>query len=113
MKKKKANKKKAPDDRYVMIRSLYKDGLIQSLIDIFAYVPKTIVAADLHTKGTRLTALLDNPAEFTLAELYKIGELCRLSEREIYTLFNTYHLYKIEEKRKKIEEVKELIKKLE
>ena len=113
MKKKKATRKKVPDARYITIRSLYKDGLINSLIDIFKYVPKTIVATDMHTKVARLTALLNDPTAFTLEELYKIGELCGLAEREIYLLCEEYFFSKEEEKRKKREDVETLIKKME
>ena len=110
--KKKANKKKVPDPRYGVIRSMYKDGAIHSLIDIFKYVPITIVAGDLHIKVAKLRALLDNPEDFTIEQFYKIGSLCGLAEREIWLLTETCRLQKEEEKRKKIENVKALIKNL-
>ena len=113
MKKKKANKKRGLDRRYGVIKSLYDDGLIHSLIEIFDYVPRTVVAGDLHTKVARLNALLNDPKGFELEELYKIGELCGLSERQIYILSETYYLYREEEREKKIEAVKDLIQKLD
>ena len=113
MKKKTASKKRGPEKRYGVIKSLYDDGLIQSLIEIFDYVPRTVVARDLHTKVARLNALLNDPKGFELGDLYKIGQLCGLSERQIYILSETHYLYREEEKKKKIETVKDLIKKLD
>lgn len=110
--KKKTNKKKVPDFRYTVIKSLYKDGVIHSLIDIFTYVPKTIVAGDLHIKVAKLSALLDKPDDFTIEQFYKIGYLCGLTEKEIYLLTETYRQHKEEEKKKKMEDVKTLIKNL-
>jgi len=61
----------------------------------------------------RLNGLLNEPKGFTIEELYKIGELCGLSEREIYMLSDIHYQHIEEKKRKKIEDVKDLIKKLE
>ena len=74
------------DERYSLIKLLHADGQIQILEDIFKWVPKTVVATDLGKKVSDFNVLLARPDNFELKEIYRIGSLCGLSEREAYLL---------------------------
>lgn len=80
------------DDRYEIIRAMLDQGKIKTLNDIFKYVPKTVVAKNIGKKVARFTRAMHNPEEFTLQELFRIGELCDLDEWEITRLAVTAHM---------------------
>jgi len=80
------------DDRYNLIKLLHADGQIKLLDDIFKYVPKTVVATDLGKKVTDFNVLLARPDNFELREIYRIGSLCGLSDREAYLLVEAQYL---------------------
>ena len=75
------------DPRYPTIRPLYEKGLISSFLDIFNYVPKTVVAKDLGKNESRFIDTLDHLENFNIAQLYLIGNLCGLTRLEILELF--------------------------
>lgn len=85
-------------NRYDVIRTMFDQGEIRSLIDIFRFVPKTVVAGDLGKKVARFNTIFKRPGDLTLEDMYRLGHLCGLSERQIYELFETYYLYIKEEK---------------
>jgi len=80
------------DDRYNLIKLLHADGQIKILDDIFKYVPKTVVATDLGKKVTDFNVLLARPDNFELREIYRIGSLCGLSDRDAYLLVEAQYL---------------------
>ncbi|MBS1603827.1 MAG: hypothetical protein JST42_14265 [Bacteroidetes bacterium] len=80
------------DERYNLIKLLHANGHIQILSDIFKYVPKTVVATDLGKKVTDFNVLLARPDNFELREIYRIGSLCGLSDREAYLLVEAQYL---------------------
>jgi len=80
------------DERYNLIKLLHADGQIEILNDIFKYVPKTVVATDLGKKVTDFNVLLARPDNFELREIYRIGNLCGLSDRDAYLLVETQYI---------------------
>lgn len=59
--------------------------------EIFTHVPKTIMAHDLGTNNNRMTRLIANVDQFTLAELYKISDLLDVDYKTIFALAHTQH----------------------
>lgn len=74
------------DPRYATIQPMLELGKIQTFLDIFKFVPRTTVARDLGKKVARLSVRLKYLENFTLAELFVIGDLCGLSRTEILGL---------------------------
>jgi hypothetical protein len=74
------------DRRYELIKTMFNDGKIQTLNDIFEFVPKTIVATDLGKKVDRFTALINKVEKFTVEDLFRIGKLCDLEESQMFRL---------------------------
>jgi hypothetical protein len=85
-------------NRYDVIRTMFDQGEIRSLSDIFQFVPKTVVAGDLGKKVARFNTILNRPGSFTLKDIYLLGHLCGLTERQVYELFEKYYLNLKEEK---------------
>lgn len=74
------------DPRYATIQPMMMEGRIQTFLDIFKFVPRTVIARDLGKKVTRLSASLRHLENFTIGELFLIGDLCMLSRTEILQL---------------------------
>jgi len=74
------------DERYEFVRPMLEIGKIKTFLDIFKFVPKTIVAADLGTKVDRLTKLMRRIDKFTLGDFLTIARYCDLSVHEILVL---------------------------
>jgi hypothetical protein len=54
--------------------------------DIFKYIPKTVVARDLHIKIDRFSFLMTKVEKFRMESILEMGTLCDLSEDEILSL---------------------------
>ena len=74
------------DHRYPTIKPMLDQGRIKSLTDIFIYVPKSILAADIGKNLKRFNELILNLEGFTLKDLIIIGNLCGLSRMEMFNL---------------------------
>ena len=74
------------DHRYDLIKTMFNDGKIKALNDIFKYIPKTVLAKDLGKKVDRFTALINKVERFTLEELFRIAKLCDLENSQILEL---------------------------
>jgi hypothetical protein len=59
-------------------------GQIISFIDIFKFIPKTVVANDIKKKGDRFTYLINHVEEFTLKDLFTIARLCNMTKDEMW-----------------------------
>src|ERR1044071_9694427 len=79
------------DPRYKAIKILIEGRHITEFKEIFTHVPKTIMAHDLGTNNNRMTRLITNVDQFTLAELYKISDLLDVDYKTIFTLAHTQH----------------------
>jgi hypothetical protein len=71
---------------------MLKDGKIHTFLDIFNYIPKSVVAADLGKKTVHFTKLMNRVDQFTLEELFLIANFCNLSTDEILSLVNKEYL---------------------
>jgi hypothetical protein len=80
------------DPRYNYIKLLLTDGKIQSFLDIFDHIPKTIVANDLGKNVARFTELMHRIEKFTLEELLQIGTYCKLTSTETLKLVDAEYI---------------------
>lgn len=78
--------------RYELLREMYLAGEIRSLEDIFNYVAKSVVARDMGMTRARFSALLLRPGGFTIKEIYLLGRLAGIKERQIYELVEAHYL---------------------
>ena len=83
------------DARYAIIKPMLNTGEIQSFVDIFKFIPKSVVAADLGKKVDRFTELMNRIEEFTVGELLIIGNWCNLSISEMFKLVEAEYLKRI------------------
>jgi hypothetical protein len=74
------------DHRYAVIKPLYEQGKIRSFLDIFRFVPRTVVAGDLGKKVARFSAQLNHLENFDLSDLFLIGNLCQLTRTQMLKL---------------------------
>jgi hypothetical protein len=80
------------DPRYEYIKPLLNDGKLNSFLEIFKHVPKSVVAKDLGKKLERFSKLLERIDQFKTEELFLIAHFCKLSEKEMLELFLTAYL---------------------
>ena len=80
-------KLKIKDERYKDIRSMFRAGNINSLEEIFIYIPRKVVAFDMKTKSVRLGRLINKVDSFSIKEILLIGNLCYLSKEQTIALF--------------------------
>lgn len=86
------------DPRYIAAKRMVEKGDITSFNQLFAIIPKSIVAADMGTQNVRFTSLMNHIEKFTLQELFLLGSFFELSEHDIVKLaLNQY----MEQKRNK------------
>jgi hypothetical protein len=93
-------KLKGNDERYKDIHSMFKAGNINSFEEIFAYIPRKIVAFDMKTKSDRLGRLINKVETFSIREIFLIGSLCYLSKEQTIALF--LEAYESQNKYKKL-----------
>lgn len=74
------------DIRYSVIKPLYLEGRIKTFMDIFKYVPRTVVAGSLGKKVARFSAQLNHLENFDLTDLFLIGNLCALTRTQMLKL---------------------------
>jgi len=79
------------DDRYDVIKPMVESGQLVSFNQIFKYIPKTIVAKDLGKKVDRFNVLMSHVGEFTLKELFRIGQYCKIDDWTILKLIMHDH----------------------
>jgi hypothetical protein len=63
-------------------------GKIKSFSDIFLYLPKSVLAADLGKNLRRFNELLLHVEGFTIKELVVMSNLCGLTRMEIFRLID-------------------------
>jgi hypothetical protein len=74
------------DPRYEVIKPMLNEGKINSFPDIFRFIKKSVVAADLGKRGPRFTELINKVEDFTVKELLIIARLCGLTSAEMFKL---------------------------
>lgn len=86
------------DPRYKAVKLLVEDGQITLFNEMFRYIPKSVVAADLGKQNIRFTMLMKHIDRFTLKDLFLLGKFFELDERKIFEL--AYQQY-LQQKTKK------------
>ena len=76
------------DRRYPTIKPMLDQGRIKSFTDIFLYLPKSVLAADLGKNLKRFNELLLHVEGFTIKDLVIIGNLCGLTRMEMFRLID-------------------------
>lgn len=61
------------DNRYNVVRILLEKGEIKTIVQIFQYIPKSVVSKEIKTNNNRFTRLIKDPQRFKLSELTKIA----------------------------------------
>ena len=74
------------DPRYEVIKPMLNEGKINAFPDIFKFIKKSVVAADLGKRGPRFTELINKVEDFTVKELLIIARLCGLTTAEMFKL---------------------------
>ena|ERR1700759_4438348 len=74
------------DPRYSLIKPMLDDGEIQTFADIFKYIKRSVVAADLGKKVGRFSELVSNVDDFKVKELRLMAMFCNLTLAEIFKL---------------------------
>ena len=94
---------KVKDRRYITVRKLILSGYINSFIEIFDTLPKSILARDLRMNNNRFTRLMNNVQQFTLKEVFTISEILEVEETKMLQLiFNDHEQYKKEQSKRRI-----------
>ena len=87
------------DPRYELIKPMLKEGKITTFQDIFKYIKKSVVAADLGKKVNRFSQLMEHVEDFVVKDLLLIGRFCNLTAAEMFKLVEM----EIEKKKNKTE----------
>ena len=87
------------DHRYHTVKPMLDQGRINKLMDIFTYVPKTVLAQDIGKNLKRLNELLDRLENFTIKDLIIIGNLCSLTRSEMLLLLDAEFEFREKSKR--------------
>lgn len=74
------------DARYDTVRDMLEVGAIRKFSDIFTWIPKTIIRKHIATSGQRMDKLKENPAWFTLHELYQIADLIGYDKKKLVNM---------------------------
>ena len=81
------------DRRYQQVKLLIIKGEIKSFNEIFDTLPKSILARDLHIKGSTLTKLMKRVDKFYLRDVAAIAELFGIELESIFSLIIEQHRY--------------------
>jgi hypothetical protein len=76
------------DRRYPTIKPMLDRGKIKSFSDIFLYLPKSVLAADLGKNLRRFNELLLHVEGFTIKDLVAMSNLCGLTRMEMFRLID-------------------------
>lgn len=80
---------RSEDARYLIIKPMLQDGKIKTFLDIFTFIPPTIVAKDLGKRGPRFAELINSLEGFTLEELLLLARFFNLTRAEMFQLIDT------------------------
>lgn len=71
------------DTRYDQIKILYEAGYYKQFRDVFATVPKSVVAKDLGMNNIRFTGLIEQPDLFILKDIFRLAALFDMKEETV------------------------------
>lgn len=79
------------DPRYKAVKHLVDKGEIMMFNQIFDFIPKSKVAADLGIQNVRFTSLMNHIERFSLQELFILAKFFELDDRAMFNLaYNQY-----------------------
>jgi hypothetical protein len=76
----------APDARYAAIKILIETGHISSFKQLFTYIPKSVLGADLGLNNTRITRLISYPDRFSIRDINGIATVINIDPLRIVQL---------------------------
>lgn len=87
------------DPRYKAVKHLVEKEEITLFNQMFDFIPKSKVAADLGIQNVRFTALMNHIERFSLQELFILAKFFELDDRTIFNLAYNQYLQQRENKR--------------
>lgn len=84
------------DTRYDLIEPMMSQGRIVAFTDVFKYIKKTVVAIDLGKKVDRFTVMMHDPKKFSVSDVYRMGDLFKISAKKVFELIDNEYLSKQE-----------------
>ncbi len=72
--------------KYGAMRPMFEQKKIEVLEDIFKYIPKSTVAANIRKKRDRFNHLMNHVEDFSVKDIRAIGVLCELTLPEMFQL---------------------------
>ena len=89
------------DHRYKTVKVMIETGNITEFRELFATIPKSVVAQDLGTNNNRMTRMIGRVEQFKIEELYKISRLVDVDFRAFINLVTNQFLNSLNEKKNK------------
>ncbi|WEK36070.1 MAG: hypothetical protein P0Y53_01030 [Candidatus Pseudobacter hemicellulosilyticus] len=89
----------ARDKRYVAVKALIENGRIKMFQEIFEFIPKTVVAADLGKHNVRFSKMIGRVEKFTNEELFLLAGFIQIpNEKIIELMMNQYNHRRVKKK---------------
>jgi hypothetical protein len=85
------------DKRYNTVRFLIEGGHISEFVEIFEYIPLSVVALDMGNNYVRFKRLVGNPSRIKLTDIFILARLFGITEMAMVALI----LATIKNKRKR------------
>lgn len=74
------------DNRYDVIKTMIEAGKITEFSQLFGYIPKSVMAADLNSSYRRLMRLAKQLDDLKVTEIYAISKLIGVKMDVVYAL---------------------------
>lgn len=79
------------DGRYKTVKRLIEKSDVRELREVFKYIPKAIVAADLGIAPARFSERLNQVEKFYLRDLFAVARLFNVEEIKVLHLASTQY----------------------
>ncbi len=83
----------ARDSRYKSVKALIENGTITHFNQMFEFIPKSIVAADMGKQNIRFTRLMGHVEKFTLEDIYTLAKFLEVQDNTVYELAYKEYLH--------------------
>jgi len=81
------------DDRYSVLKKLFEENRVKTLMDIFTFLPRSILAKDLGTNYNRLSRIIDkHPEDISIKEMVTIAGFIEIDPMIIIKLSYNHYL---------------------
>jgi len=78
------------DRRYRVVKKLIECGTIALYMDIFEYIPKSVIAKDCGFNSARINKLIKNPREWKVREVIWLSQLIGVDHYLLFRLIVEY-----------------------